>query len=132
MMPGLVEVLEAIEKAGIPKAIATSSSRRLATETLNTFALIPRFEFVITGDDVVRGKPDPEIYLAAAERLRLQPAEIMVLEDSVNGSLAASRAGMFTVAIPSRPAANGDFDHANAILTALSAAFIEQSFGLAR
>ena len=74
MMPGLDELLEALEAAGIPKAIATSSCRELTGACLTPFDLARRFAFVLTSEDIVRGKPDPEVYLAAAARFGVQPA----------------------------------------------------------
>ena len=60
---------------------------------LGPHGLLPQFRFALTGDDVTRGKPDPEIYLKAAARLGVQPAEMVVLEDSLNGLIAAKAAG---------------------------------------
>ena len=61
-----------------------------------------RFRFILTADDIQRGKPDPEVYLLAAERLGIAPSQMMVLEDSANGCRAAVAAGAFTVAVPNR------------------------------
>ena len=65
------------------------------------FDLKPRFEFVLTSESVTKGKPHPEVYLLAAKRLGVDPAEMLVLEDSVHGSNAAIAAGAVTIAIPS-------------------------------
>ena len=62
-MPGLVELLASLERAGIPKAIATSSGPRFAADVLAKFGFAPRFQFVLTSADIVEGKPNPEIYL---------------------------------------------------------------------
>ncbi|HTN76832.1 MAG TPA: HAD-IA family hydrolase [Pirellulaceae bacterium] len=100
LMPGLSALLDAIEAAGLPKAIATSSHRAYLDDVLARFQLTDRFAFALTGDDVQDGKPHPEIYLAAAQRLNVSPAEMLVLEDSENGCKAAIAAGAFTVAVP--------------------------------
>jgi HAD superfamily hydrolase (TIGR01549 family) len=102
-LPGLERLLERLEVLGIPKAVATSSTRRFARRVLGETDLWDRFAFVLTGDDVDKGKPHPEIYLAAADRLGISPAEMVVLEDSVPGCRAAKAAGAFPVAVPSRP-----------------------------
>ena len=81
-MPGLLDLLDALESAGVPKAICTSSSRRLLDEILSRFAMQNRFRFTLTAEDITRGKPDPEIYLAAAGRFGIRPDEMLVLEDS--------------------------------------------------
>jgi len=99
-LPGLEPLLQALEAVPIPKAIATSSGREFAKTVLAQFAYGSRFEFVLTAEDVSEGKPAPEIYLVAAERFGLAPADIMVLEDSENGCRAGVAAGSFTVLVP--------------------------------
>ncbi|MDZ4819398.1 MAG: HAD-IA family hydrolase [Planctomycetota bacterium] len=99
-MPGLVELLDKLEEHGIPKAICTSSGRRFVNNVLSRFEFGPRFQFILTGEDVTHGKPNPEIYLAAVKQFGLQPHEVMVLEDSQNGCRAAIDAGTFAVAVP--------------------------------
>lgn len=99
-MPGLADLLVALERAEIPKAIATSSGSAFVRRVLDHFELAPRFEFFLTCDDVRDGKPHPEIYLLAAERLGIAPAEMLVLEDSQNGCRAAVAAGAIVVAVP--------------------------------
>lgn len=119
-MPGLLRLLDQLEKAGIPKAIATSSRRAFAEDVLGRFALLPRFQFVMTCEDVQRGKPDPEIYLTAANRLELSPPRVLVLEDSQNGCRAAVAAGTFTVAVPGDHSRNHDFTGARLIAESLA------------
>ena len=115
MMPGLLEVLQQVESLNLPKAIATSSHLDFAKLALGVFNLEPRFEFVLTPKDVTHGKPHPEIYLKAAERLGVTPSEILVLEDSVHGSRAATDAGAVTIAIPGHHSAGKDFSHVDYI-----------------
>jgi HAD superfamily hydrolase (TIGR01509 family) len=109
LMPGLAELLDALEQAGIPKAIATSSPRRFVTNVLSRFDLEPRFAFVLTSEDVVEGKPNPEIYLTAARRLGISPNRMLVLEDSQNGCRAAAAAGAITVGVPGGHSRKHDF-----------------------
>jgi HAD superfamily hydrolase (TIGR01509 family) len=108
-MPGLLELLSALESAAIPKAIATSSGRAFVTDVLSRFELAPRFAFILTAEDVVQGKPNPEIYLTAAQRFEVEPAEMLVLEDSQNGCRAAAAAGAYTVAVPGGHSLRHDF-----------------------
>ena len=70
-MPGLIELLDALEAADIPKAIATSSARALLDACLTRFDMHRRFSFFLTAEDVTHGKPNPEIYLTAAARFGL-------------------------------------------------------------
>ncbi len=114
-LPGLYDLLEALERAGIPKAIATSSNRELVHACLKPFDLQKRFQFILTAEDIVHGKPHPEIYLTAARRFGVAPAEMMVLEDSQNGCLAAASAGAFTVAVPGQHSREHDFSRASLI-----------------
>ncbi len=67
-MPGLLDLLAAAEKAGIPRAIGTSSGPKFIQRCLGQYGLAERFQFILTCDDVTNGKPDPEIYLTAAAR----------------------------------------------------------------
>ncbi len=96
--PGLAELLQVIEELGLPKAVATSSIRSRVELSLG--ALAARFDAIVTGDEVRAGKPDPEIYLTAADRIGVPPGACLALEDSAAGLLAAERAGMVAVLIP--------------------------------
>jgi len=120
MLPGLPELLDALEAAGIPKAIATSSDRRLARACLAPFELEPRFEFVLTAADVKHGKPHPEIYETAAARRGVDPTETLVLEDSHNGCRAAAAAGALTVAVPGDHSRTHDFRLADLVIDSLA------------
>jgi HAD superfamily hydrolase (TIGR01509 family) len=120
LMPGAEQLLGALEHADIPKAIGTSSGRRFVTGVLGRFHLEPRFEFILTAEDVVEGKPQPEIYLKAASRFGLEPAEMMVLEDSHNGCRAAVSAGAIAVAVPGGHSHSHDFTGAAIVADSLA------------
>ena len=119
-MPGLMELLNWLEARGVPKAIATSTGWELARPCLEPFGLLERFAFVLTGDQVEQGKPHPEIYLTAAERLGVPPGETLVLEDSANGCRSAAAAGAFTVAVPGEHSAGHDFSVASMVIDTLN------------
>jgi HAD superfamily hydrolase (TIGR01509 family) len=119
-MPGLMELLDALERAGVPKAIGTSSAGELADACLSPFNLRRRFQFVLTAEDIAHGKPDPEIYLTAARRFGVPPGETAVLEDSRNGCLAAVAAGAFAVAVPGEHSQGQDFSLASLIVESLA------------
>ncbi|HEY2146363.1 MAG TPA: HAD family phosphatase [Pirellulales bacterium] len=119
-MSGLEPLLEALETAGIPKAIATGSSRRFVDNVLGRFNFAPRFKFVLTSEDVIEGKPHPEIYEQAAARFGLPPRQVMVLEDSENGCRAAVSAGAFAVAVPGGHSRNHDFRGAQFVAETLA------------
>lgn len=128
MMPGLSSLLERLENLRIPKGVATSSERELARLALGTFDLIPRFEFVLTANDVTQGKPHPEIYQTAAQRFQVAPAQMLALEDSVIGSTAAAAAGAFTIAVPGVHSRNGSFSHVDHVVESLESPIVLNLF----
>ncbi|WP_293905835.1 HAD family phosphatase [Phenylobacterium sp.] len=97
---GVVEILDALDAAGLPRAIATSSSLAAVHESLGAHDLVDRFDALITRDIQTRGKPHPEPFLKAAQALGVDPADCLALEDSHNGVRSASAAGMMTVMVP--------------------------------
>lgn len=129
-MPGMLKLLDALEEAGLPKAIATSSRRELVDPCLQPFHLHERFAFILTAEDVTRGKPNPEIYLTAARRFGLTAADMMVLEDSQNGCLAAASAGAFAVAVPGQHSRQHDFGMASLVVDSLADPRLYQALGI--
>lgn len=99
-MPGLMALHGALAARGVPWAVATSSPRRYAEAILQQLELTPTHGAVAAGDEVAHGKPAPDIYLLAAERLGIAPERCLALEDSAPGARAAQAAGMRVVAIP--------------------------------
>ena len=99
-MPGVVSTLEAAKHAGVRLAIASSSDRAWVGGWLEKLGLHGFFESLSTRDDVQRVKPDPELYVLAANRLELEPATCIAVEDSPNGCKAALAAGMRVIAVP--------------------------------
>ena len=83
----------------LPSAVATSGSRVRVEQTLKAFDIRDRFRAVMTAEDVGRGKPDPALFLLAAQALQVEPSRILVCEDAVAGVLAAKSAGMKCVGI---------------------------------
>ncbi|MGV8997908.1 MAG: HAD family hydrolase [Parvibaculaceae bacterium] len=97
---GAGELLHGLNASGIPIALATSSSRVVAERHLVHAGIRDHFEIIFTGDDVTNGKPNPEIFLKAANALAIAPAHCIVLEDSHNGIRAAHAAGTMPVMVP--------------------------------
>jgi HAD superfamily hydrolase (TIGR01509 family) len=97
---GAVELLDALQAAECPMAIVTSSSQRTADAHLTQAGIRHRFETILTRDDVVRGKPSPDLYLLAASRFGLKPEVCVAVEDSNHGVTAAHAAGAITIMVP--------------------------------
>jgi len=129
-MPGLFGLLSSLERARIPRAVVTSASRRLMAAVLSSFDLQERFDFILTCENITRGKPNPEVYLLAARRFGVPPAEMLVLEDSHNGCVAARTAGAFVVAVPNCHTFDHDFTMANLIADSLEDPRIYEALNL--
>lgn len=97
---GVTELLDHLDKLGLPRAVATSSSRAKAENHLRGAQLLECFDAIVTRDDVTHGKPKPDLYLGAARRLEVAPDRCLALEDSYNGVRAARAAGMQVIMVP--------------------------------
>lgn len=101
LKPGVIELLDFAESKSIPYCIATNSPALNAHECLELAGIKHRFQFIVTGDDVGRPKPAPDIFLKAAGRLGVDIDRCIVFEDSHTGIVAATEAGAYSVYIPS-------------------------------
>jgi HAD superfamily hydrolase (TIGR01509 family) len=97
---GLYELLDWLEAQAIPKAVATSTRRQRAHAKLARIGVVERFVALVGGDEIARGKPAPDIFVAAAARLGTAPAACLVLEDSEPGVRGALAAGMAAIVVP--------------------------------
>jgi HAD superfamily hydrolase (TIGR01509 family) len=97
---GLADVLDRAAAHGLVLAVVSSSPSWWVLGHLERLGLLARFAFVVTREDAVRAKPHPDLYLVALERLALPASDVLVVEDSVNGVLAAHAAGLRAVALP--------------------------------
>lgn len=98
-MPGALEIIQRARLAGLPIGLATSGMRIHVDISLGETGLAGGFDSETTGDEVNRGKPSPDLFLLAAERIGLSPSEIVVLEDSPLGVEAAHNAGMRVIGV---------------------------------
>jgi HAD superfamily hydrolase (TIGR01509 family) len=129
-MPGLLTLLGALDAAALPRGIVTSSGRRFAERVLAIAELAGRFDFIITAEDIVRGKPDPEPYLLAAARFGIDAAQMLVLEDSANGALSGVASGAYTVAVPSGHTSGHAFPGVKFVANSLSDPRIRSILGM--
>ncbi|MBA2436238.1 MAG: beta-phosphoglucomutase family hydrolase [Chthoniobacterales bacterium] len=98
-LPGVVEWLHRLNEAAVPCAVASSTARQNIDAVLRRIGLEEAFREIISAQDVVHGKPDPEVFLKAADRLGIVPARSVVFEDAHVGIEAAHAAGMKVVAV---------------------------------
>lgn len=106
--PGVVALLELLVAHDIPRAVATSTRSPLAQRKLEAAGISEYFDVVCTSSDVAHPKPAPDVYLLAAERIGVPPAQCLVLEDSPTGVRAALAAGMTAVQVPDLLAPDDD------------------------
>lgn len=100
MKPGVIELLDVLDELQLPRAIATSSSHATVRRYLASHKLTDRFQDAVAHGDYVNGKPAPDPYQRAAERLGVAPALCLALEDSHNGVRSAVAADMMTIMVP--------------------------------
>lgn len=112
-MPGLDSLMAALRERQIPWAVATSNRRAFAVQVLQQQGLWSACGSLTTGEEVENGKPAPDIYLLAAQRMGVAPERCLALEDSVPGAQAAKAAGMVTIAVPGRHEADSAFGFAD-------------------
>ncbi len=103
-MPGADRAVRLLHEAGYPLAVASSGARHYLKTVLGRLDLLQYFSALVSGEDVTRGKPDPEPYLLAAERLGVAPGECVVFEDADVGVRSAKAAGAICIGVPN-PAA---------------------------
>lgn len=115
LLPGVEALLRSLAEADIPTAVVTMSyaeNVQVLVEVLRA-AGIPPFEVIVAGDHVTAGKPDPQCYLLAAQRLNLEPSECLAFEDSLTGGRAAVAAGVPTVLVSDQVSIPGSVSRAS-------------------
>jgi HAD superfamily hydrolase (TIGR01509 family) len=130
ILPGVENSIAAAKQRGMRLGVASSSSRQWVTGHLARFGLLDSFDCIRCRDDVVRTKPDPELYLAALDGLHVSAEQAIALEDSPNGVLAAQRAGIFCVAVPNIVTSQLPLDHADLRLASLAEMPLEELIAL--
>jgi beta-phosphoglucomutase family hydrolase len=121
ILPGARELLDALRLEKIPRAIGSSTPRKNLEAIFSATGLGKFFDAVVCGDDVVNGKPAPDVFLLAAQKLSLAPADCLVIEDAHAGIEAARRAGIPVLAVATTNPI-GDLDAADGAVESLTAA----------
>jgi HAD superfamily hydrolase (TIGR01509 family) len=101
-LPGAVELITRSHKDGLKLGIVSSSDREWVHSHLDRLGLLDYFDHTSCADEVEEAKPDPALYYLGLEKMGIDPARVVVLEDSPNGVLAAKRAGLFCIAVPNQ------------------------------
>ena len=117
--PGVVGLIEECDRKRVPKAVASSSLRAWVDLKLEAIGLSGAFDVVLGGDDVTKGKPEPEIYELAARRLGFPPNECIAIEDTPVGIAAAVAAGAYTIAVRTESTRGLDVSQARTVLESL-------------
>lgn len=118
-LPGVRALIDLLRGSGIRTGLATSARRRSMQLVLDRLDMWSCFDAFATKDEVDAEKPDPAVFLLAASLLRVEPTACVVIEDSPRGVLAANRAGMKCVAVPTPSTADGDFSTADLVVDSL-------------
>lgn len=129
LSPGLESLLDELRASGVLIALATSGSRKRMNAVVELYQLAPLLDIALCGEDVVRDKPAPDLYLSAASLLRVLPSSCLVVEDSARGIAAARAAGMFALGFCAYCSSDAHLAEADAQLASfqgLTAADLEQ------
>lgn len=118
--PGVLDLIKEAGRRGLSLAVASSSPRWWVQGHLERLGIYEAFEALATGDEVVRTKPDPAVYLLALDRLAVPPSAAIALEDSPNGVRAAQAAGLRCIAVPNDVTRHLDLSAADAVLESLA------------
>jgi HAD superfamily hydrolase (TIGR01509 family) len=123
VIPGAIEAVRRLDAAGYRLAVASSSNRELIDAVLRRLELAALFEATVSSEEVARGKPAPDVYVEAAQRLDVPAAQCAAIEDSASGIRAARAAGMRVIAYPNRhyPPAADVLGSADAVVDSLDA-----------
>lgn len=120
LFDGAIPLLTKLKTKHLKLALATSASKQYIKTLFSKFPTLQSFfTLVITGDEVMRGKPYPDVYLKAVEELGVLPEDCVVLEDSFNGIAAAKRAGIQVICVPNKNYPDADYSLADRVFESL-------------
>jgi HAD superfamily hydrolase (TIGR01509 family) len=114
--PGVVPLIARIRQLDLRMGLASSARRSWIDATLRSLELSGAFDVIVSGDDVALGKPDPAIYLLAAERLGVPPERCLAIEDAPNGVTSARAAGMQVIGVRTPYTAHLELDGAHLVV----------------
>ena len=115
-LPGARPLIEELRRRGVPMAVASASLRQWVDVTLRGLGLQDAFDTTVSASDVDNGKPAPDLFLAAAQRLGVAPQDCLALEDTLAGVRSAKSAGMFAIQLRAASTALPPLDEADLVL----------------
>lgn len=119
-IPGIVELIEKLHKVKIPMIVASSAIRENIEVVLDRLGITNYFKGYVSGQDVERTKPNPDIFLKAAEKLNVEPKNCLVIEDAKHGVEAAKTAGTFCIGYRNLNSGDQDLSRANVVVDKIS------------
>lgn len=125
LLPGAKELLERLKASGLRLVLVSSGKEHYVVSVLKKWQIDKYFDDIIGGDEVMKGKPDPEPYLNALKYLRLPAADCVVVEDSQSGIESAKAAGCYCVAVRNSNIPPQDYSKADQLVDSLSSIRIE-------
>ncbi len=125
-LPGVTQTMQRARELGLKLAVASSSPRIWVIDHLARLGLLDLFEIVLTAEDVLRVKPEPDLYLKSLQALGLEAIEAIAFEDSPNGIMAARAAGLFCVAVPNPLTRQLDINQADLVIDSLASITLDE------
>lgn len=116
---GLLTLLKKLKEGNFKLAVASSSSREHINLVLSGLGIKEKFDVIVSGEEIKKGKPHPDIFLIAADKLNTEPINCLVLEDAQSGVEAGKAANMKVIAIPNQYTRSHDFTKADVIISSL-------------
>ncbi len=117
---GFNSFLTSVKEMGMKTAVASGTSKKIINVILSRLGLIHEFDVIISSEEVLKGKPEPDIFLKAANILNLKPVNCVVIEDSTNGVKAAGKAGMKCIGFSNINSGNQDLSSANIVVNSFA------------
>ncbi len=128
--PGVASLLERARNLGVPMAVASSATLPTINLVVDTLNIRHYFKTLCSGDQVKHGKPAPDVYLLAAQQIKVAPENCLVVEDTITGLTAGKAAGMFCISIPCEATAHQDHSIADLSLSRIDEIPVEKIFAM--
>ena len=116
LVDNFMEFMLMLYEKGYKMALASSNNRKAVDAVVERFNLDKYFNFIISGEDVSKASPDPEIFLTAANNMKVEPKECLVIEDATNGVMAAKAAGMKCIGFKNPNSGKQDLSQADLVV----------------